>query len=167
MWGGLFFIRQEHVQRLLARIVKAIDNYDEKLQQESTRLKFTCSTKDDPVEDFLTYNKMLDHIKNSKYDDLIEWKFKSIESHEGSLHRYYHNYKGSTHNLIIEWENGEIANEPLNTIEADEPVSCTSHEKENNLLDQPEWTRFKSLEKRRRNSLGYKIKPNLETIELL
>ena len=50
-------------------------------------------------------------------------------------------------------ENGDIANEPLNIIVADDPVSCAIYAKENNLLDQPGWIRFNSLEKREKKPL--------------
>ena len=69
--GRTFIIPQEDGQRLRARIVKAIDDYDEKLQRESTRLKFIFSTKDDTVEDVFTHNEILDHINNSEDNDLI------------------------------------------------------------------------------------------------
>ena len=38
--GRTFLIPQEDGQHIRARIVKAIDNYDGKLQRDSTRLKF-------------------------------------------------------------------------------------------------------------------------------
>ena len=80
--GMNFFISQEDGQRLRARIVKAIDYCHGKIQRDSTRLKSISSTKDDTVEDFFTYNKILDCINKSEYDNLIKWKFKSITFHE-------------------------------------------------------------------------------------
>ena len=44
--------------------------------------------------------------------------------------------------------NGETTNDPLKIIAADDPVSCAIYAKENNMLDQPEWIRFKSLAKK-------------------
>ena len=52
--GRIFLILQEDGQRMRARIVKTIDDYDGKLQRGSARLKFICSTKDDTVEDVFT-----------------------------------------------------------------------------------------------------------------
>ena len=85
--GRAFLIPQEDVQRLRARIVKAIDDHDGKLQRDCTRLKLIFSAKDDRVEDAFTYNEILDHINSSEDDNLIEWNFKSITSHEGPLPR--------------------------------------------------------------------------------
>ena len=135
--GRTFLIPQEDGQRLRARIVKAIDDYEGDLQRDSSRMKFICSTKDDTVEDVFTYNKILDHINVSEDDDLIEWKFKAITAHEGPLATSHPNYNGSSYNLRIEWENGEITNEPLNIIAADDPVSCAIYARDNNLLDKP------------------------------
>ena len=78
---GAFLIPQEDVQRLRARIVKAINDYDRKLQQDSTRLKFIYSVKDDTAEYMLTCNEIVDHINKSENEDVIGWKFKHITSH--------------------------------------------------------------------------------------
>jgi hypothetical protein len=58
------------------------------------------------------------------------WKFKRIIAHD---------YKRSQCYVQIEWENGEITNEPLMIIAADDPVSCAIYARENNLLDKPGW----------------------------
>ena len=89
--GSTFHIPKEDGQRMRGRIVNDIDEHDGKLQRDSTTLKFICSTKDDVVEDLFTCNEILDHIKNSEDDDLIEWKLKSIASHEGPLTRSHSN----------------------------------------------------------------------------
>ena len=46
-------------------------------------------------------------------------------------------YNGSPDNLRIEWDSGEITDESLNIIEADDPVSCAIYSRENILLDEP------------------------------
>ena len=54
---------------------------------------------------------------------------------------------------MIEWENGEITNEPLSVIAADDPVTCALYGDENNLLDKPGWKRFKRIAKRKKKML--------------
>ena len=54
--GSAFLIPQEDGQRLRARIVKSIDDYEGELQRDSSIMKFIFSTKDDAAEDFFTYN---------------------------------------------------------------------------------------------------------------
>lgn len=43
----------------------------------------------------------------------------------------------------MEWENGEIATEPLNVIAADDPVSCAVYARDNSFLSKDRWKRFK------------------------
>ena len=66
------------------------------------------------------------------------WKFQRTISHE---------VQGSKITLLIEWENGEITKEPLSIIAVDDPVTCAIYARENGLLDQPGWKRFKHIAK--------------------
>ena len=77
----------------------------------------------------------------------MEWRFKAIT---GKRHP---NYNSSPCNLRIEWENGEITNEPLNIIAADDPASCAICGRDHGLLELPSWKRFKSLAKREKKLL--------------
>lgn len=54
-------------------------------------------------------------------------------------------YKGSSHNITIEWENGELTDKPLFIITKDDSVSCAFYAKENNLLELPGRKRFKNI----------------------
>ena len=65
------------------------------------------------------------------------WKFQRIVSHQGPLLPNHPDYKGSTYNVMIEWENGEITSEPLQVIAKDDPVTCAIYARENGLLDTP------------------------------
>ena len=49
---------------------------------------------------------------------------------------------------MIEWENGEVTAEPLSIIAKDDPVTCAIYARDNNLLDQEGWRRFKSIANR-------------------
>ena len=152
--GRTFLLDKEDGQRLRARVVKAIDDYEGDLARDSSRLKFVCTMQDDTIEEIFSYNELLDFLNKSEdEDDLIEWRFKSITGHEGPLPKSHPNYNGSPYNLRIEWENGEITNEPLNIIAADDPVSCAIYGRDNDLLDKPSWKRFKSLAKREKKLL--------------
>jgi hypothetical protein len=78
-------------------------------------------------------------------------KFKSIISHQGPLSKDDPGYKGSKYNVLVDWEDGECTFEPLDIIGADDPVSCALYAKQNNLLDEPGWKRFKRLANREVN----------------
>jgi hypothetical protein len=81
-------------------------------------------------------------------DDNTVWKFKRIAAHQGPLTPKDDGWNGSTYNVMIEWENGEITSEPLSIIAADDPVSCALYARDNNLLDNDGWKRFKGIAKR-------------------
>ena len=46
---------------------------------------------------------------------------------------------------MVEWEIGEITEEPLSIIAYDDPVSVTAYAKEHNLLHLPEWNKLKHI----------------------
>jgi len=137
--GRTFLLEpQEDGQQFRARIVKAIENHEDNLNKDPERMQFLCSINDDALEEVMSYNEILAHIQCDEASDIV-WKFCRITAHEGPLKQNHPNYKGSTYNVMIEWENGEITSEPLSIIAADDPVTCAIYAKENNLLEQDSW----------------------------
>ena len=143
---------QEDGQRHRARIVRAIQNSEDGLDKEPTRIKFLCSINDDQAEEILSYNEVLDHIKKDQ-EDVTIWKFRCITAHEGPLLQSHPNWKGSKYNVMVEWETGEITSEPLALIAADDPVTCALYARDNGLLELDGWKRFKSIAKRQKKLL--------------
>jgi hypothetical protein len=78
-------------------------------------------------EEIMTYNQIMNHIEQSEEDGIV-WRFKRIAGHEGPLTNNHPMWKGSTYNVCVEWENGEITNEPMTTIAADDPVTCAFYD---------------------------------------
>ena len=79
------------------------------------------------------------------------------------LPTFHPNYNGSPCNFRIEWENEETTNEPLIIKAEDDPVSCATHDRENTLLDELGWKRFKSLAKREKKILRLKNQAKLRS----
>ena len=48
---------------------------------------------------------------------------------------------------MVEWETGEIMEEPVSIIAADDPARCAAYAKKHNLLNLPGWKRFKNVAK--------------------
>ena len=71
------------------------------------------------------------------------YKFKSILDHRGPYSPSDPEYLGSSYNLLIEWEAGEMTWEPLSNIIADELYSCAVYAKIFNLLNTEEWKQLK------------------------
>jgi len=132
-----------------ARIVEMMA--DDKYQQghDPDSIRFRLSVNNDEYELEMPYGEVLNHI-NRDGDQEILWKFKRIASHQGPLTPGHKDYKGSSFNVLVEWENGEVSYEPLNAIAADDPVSCAIYARDNDLLDTPGWKRFKQMAKRER-----------------
>jgi hypothetical protein len=138
-WIGRSFLMDEQEDGLKFRgqIVELIEDHESRVEDNPTRIKFRVSVNNDKAEEIITYNNMLEYITRDDEPD-IKWKFQSIFSHE---------YKGSQCYVLMEWENGEITNDPLKIIAADDPVSCAIYARENDLLDKPDWKRFKQIAK--------------------
>jgi hypothetical protein len=136
---------QEDRQKFRGQIVELTEDHESRVEDNPTRIKFRVSVNNDKAEEIITYNKMLEHVTKDDDSD-IRWKFKRIIPHED---------KGSQCYAQIEWENGEITNEPLKIIAADDPVSCAIYARENDLLDKPGWKRFKQIAKQEKTFYSY------------
>ena len=86
----------------------------------------------------MAYNEILERLEEDDNNPTV-WKFKRIVSHQGPLSHNHPSYMGSTYNVTMEWENGEITPEPLSIIAKDAPVACAIYARDNNLLDTPGW----------------------------
>ena len=82
--------------------------------------RFLATNDEGTIEEVVTYNQILQKLKNDD-DEFGVWKFKVITSHNEPLNQSSDKYKGSKWNIRIEWENGEIAREPLGIIVKSEP----------------------------------------------
>ena len=71
------------------------------------------------------------------------YTFKSIKDHRGPYTSTDPEYHGSSYNLLIEWETGAMAWEPLSNIIADDPYSCAVYAKKFDLLNKQGWKQLK------------------------
>ena len=75
------------------------------------------------------------------------YKFRDITGHQGPLSPQDENYKGSKYYVMVEWETGEITEEPLSLIAAGDPVTCGEYTKKHDLLHLDGWKRLKHIAK--------------------
>ena len=92
----------------------------------------------------MAYNELIDIVETNGETNVL-WEFKRIKGHQGPLSQKHPDYKGSTYNVTIEWENGEMTDEPLSIIAIDVPIACEKYAKKNNLLELPGWKRLKLI----------------------
>jgi hypothetical protein len=116
-----------------------IHDHEHDLKLSADHHKFRISINDDKYEEIIMYNKLMDSIEKNEENDDNVWRFKCIAGHQGPLVCTDPNYNGSKYNVLMEWENGEIAEEPLAIIVADDPVTCAIYAKEKGLLDKEGW----------------------------
>jgi hypothetical protein len=131
-------------QKARGKIVQLIEDHESSLEDNPTRIQFRVSVNNNKAEEIITYNKMLEYSTRDEESDIM-WKFQRI---------IYHEVQGSKITLLIEWENGEITKEPLSIIAVDDPVTCAIYARENGLLDQPGWKRFKSEKREKVHTYG-------------
>lgn len=129
-------------------IVDAVENHEHSTTLESEHVKFKVSV-GDKYEEIMSYDQIISKLEQELDGDII-WKFKRITAHEGPLMPNHRNYKGSSYNVMVEWENGEITREPLSNIAADDPVTCAIYARDNDLLELDGWKRFKRIAKRQK-----------------
>ena len=148
---GRTFLKEpeEDGQRFRVKIIEAIANNQHDLAERKENIKFRCSVDDGCYEEIVSYNDIIDHIENDQTNHGI-WKFKSITAHQGPLSAGDKSYMGSRWNVLVNWETGESTYEPLHIIAADDPVTCAIYAKENNLLEEEGWKRFKRIAKRQK-----------------
>jgi hypothetical protein len=148
--GRTFLTEQDNGQKHRARIVAAIEDHDASTEKNLRQMCFVCLVNNNKYKEIMTYNQIMDHIEQLE-EDAIVWRFKGIAGHEGPLTKNHPMWKGSIYNVCVEWENGEISDEPMTTIAADDPVTCAIYAKDNNLLDVPGWKRVKSIARRQQH----------------
>ena len=100
----------------------------------------------------MSYNEILARLEADEENPTV-WKYKRISGHQGPLRPDHPSYMGSSYNVTIEWENGEITPEPLSVFAVDDPVACAIYARDNNLLDKPGWKRFRHIAKNQKKLL--------------
>ena len=87
----------------------------------------------------ISYNQVLNFLEKDNQEDDSLYKFRAITNHHGPLKKSDPNYNGCPYKVMVEWEKGEITEEPLSIIAQDDPVTCAAYAKEHNLLHLPMW----------------------------
>lgn len=142
--------KEGHVKR--AKIVELLDQHEHQTTTKNEHIRFKLKVGEEGYEDVMAYNDILERLEADKENPTV-WRFKRITGHQGPLRPDHPSYMGSTYNVTMEWENGEITPEPLSIIAKDAPVVCAIYARDNNLLDLPGWRRFKSIAKNQKKLL--------------
>ena len=144
---GLTFTRElDDGKTYRAKIVQKILDND---AANHEKIKFLVRIGDGEFDEIISYNELSNiveeqHERQADSPDTA-WSYKGIKSHHGPITSAHKDYKGSSYNVLVEWEDGSETYEPLDIIIKDDPVSVATYASENNLLDTPGWKRLKHI----------------------
>ena len=129
--------KNEQGERLRAtikrKVIETLKHLDDQHDNAIEKINFHLDVGQGGSEDIMSYVQNLDHLDHQEqHDDL--YKFRAITGHQGPLSPQDENYKGSKYNVMVEWEAGEITEEPLSLISVDDPVTCSTYAKKHDLL---------------------------------
>ena len=147
---GLTFLHEtDSGERIRAKITRKIMDRDAENHQN---IKFLVSCGDNDYEEIIAYNKLSDIVDRQQQAEadgrLDTWTFKDVLDHQGPLTSTSPNWKGSSYNVLVHWEDGSKTWEPLNMIAKDDPVSLANYAKNNDLLETPGWKFLRRIARR-------------------
>ena len=130
----------------MSKILDHLKHLDDQHDNAIEKINFHLDVGQVRAEAIMSYVQILDHLDHQgEHDD--RYKFRAITGHQGPLSPQDENYKGSKYNVMVEWETGEMTEEPLSLITADDPVACAICAKKHDLLHLDGWKRLKHIAK--------------------
>ena len=142
--------KNEQGERLRAtiktKVIKTSKLLDDQHDKAIDKINFPLDVGQGRAEAIMSYVQILDHLDHQEQQEDL-YKFRAITGHQGPLSPQDENYKGSKYNVMVECETGEISEEPLSLIAADDPVTCAEYAKKHDLLHLDGWKRLKHIAK--------------------
>ena len=123
-----------------AKVVRKIMDRDAENHQQ---IKFLLTLGDGKLEEIISYNELNDLVseslaaKESGQQDLISYA--GILDHQGPLKSHDPKYKGSSYNVLVDWDDKTQTWEPLNTMAKQDPVTLARYAHDNGLRNEPGW----------------------------
>ena len=149
--GKTFLLpKNEQGERLRAtirrKVIETSKHLDDQHDNAIDKINFHLDVGQGRAEAIMSYVQILDHLDHQEQQEDL-YKFRAITAHEGPLSPQDENYIGSKYNVMVEWKTGEITEEPLSFIAADDPVTCAECAKKHGLLHLDGWKRLKHIAK--------------------
>ena len=150
---GLTFLKDApDGQKYHVKVVEKLIERDEE-NEEIVKFKVTIggSESENSHHELIAYNELSDLVvrqHEAEASGEINYQpLKGILDHEGPLTEQKNpdKYKGSSYNVLMEWEDGSQTWEPLTLMMKDDIVTCANYAKEHNLLETPGWKRLKCI----------------------
>ena len=128
------------------KVIETSKLLDDQHDNAIDKINFHLDVGQGRAEAIMSYVQILDHLDQQEQQEDL-YKFRAITGHQGPLSPQDENYKGSKYNVMVEWETGEITDEPLSLIAADDRVTCAEYAKKHDLLHIDGWKRLKHIAK--------------------
>ena len=128
------------------KVIETSKLLDDQHDNAIDKINFHLDVGQGRAEAIMSYVQILDHLDQQEQQEDL-YKFRAITGHQGPLSPQDENYKGSKYNVMVEWETGEITDEPLSLIAADDPVTCAEYAKKHDLLHLDGGKRLKHIAK--------------------
>ena len=117
------------------KVLEVSHKLDEDQETLADNINFLLDVGQGRSQAIISYNQVLNCLEKDNQDDETLYKFRAITDHQAPLDNDDHIYKGILYNVLVEWETGEITEECLSIIAADNPVTCAAYAKKHNLLN--------------------------------
>ena len=164
---GMTVLRNVDEELIRAKVVRKIMDRD---AENHSQIKFLLLLGDGQVEEIISYNELSDLVtesmsaKESGIQDFMTYS--GILDHQGPLKRHDPRFKGSSYNVLVDWDDGSQTWEPINIIGKQDPVTVARYAHDKGLLNKPGWKFLRRTAKRRRfinvilNSIQRRKNPN-------
>ena len=94
------------------------------------------------MEEVILYNELSDLVNESmaaKESGQHEFTCSGITNYQGPLKKHDPRYKGSSYNVLVDWDDHTQMWEPINIIGKQDPVTLAHYAHDNGLLNKPGW----------------------------
>ena len=137
---GMTILQPVDDELIRAKVVRKIMDRDAENHQQ---IKFLLVLGDGKLEEIISYNELSNLVteslaaKESGQQDLISYA--GILDHQGPLKSHDPKYKGSSYNVLVDWDDKPQTWEPLITMVKQDPVTLACYAHDNGLLNVPGW----------------------------
>ena len=132
----------ENGERKRATISDHVHTINQDQTSREDQLRFKLKVDGDQLDDLISYTQLMEYLEDNTDTGQLEngfYKFNCIKGYRGPYTSSDPEYLGSSYNLLIEWETGEITWEPLSNIIASDPYTCAIYAKKHDLINTPGW----------------------------
>ena len=129
------------------KVIEISDKLDEDQNTMVDTINFLLDVSQRRSQAIISYKQVLNYLEKENQEDESLYKLRAITDHHGPLKKNDPNNNSSLYNVMVEWETGEITEEPLSIIAQDDPVTCAAYAMKHNLLHLPIWSKLKHIAK--------------------